>query len=94
MATMLERLEARRTRVLARITEVETQYPKVIRASHYQVGWGSIQVSRQTFESVRKEYRELLDDLDKLDTQIAALNGTDQNAGSYLAEFRETEAAG
>jgi len=91
MATLLSRLQARLTRIEARIVELEAQYPKVLRAANYSVGFGTVSVNRQSFESIRKEYRELLDEKDRLDARIESLNGTDQNDGSFVAEFRPIE---
>lgn len=88
MATKLERLETRKTRVEARIAELEEQYPKVLRAKSYTFGFGSASVTRQDFNSIRNEYRDLLDDLESLESEIATLDGSAPNSGSYAAQFR------
>ena len=74
-------LQARLTRVQARIAEIEAVYPDIIKHKSYSKGFGETSATYQDFGAVAKEYERLLAQESALQDQVDALSGTYTTSG-------------
>ena len=85
--SQLSRLVTKLAQVQGRITEIEDAYPSIAKFKSSSEGYGVISITYQDFGPVATEYRSLLQLKEALETQIDAINGT-ENSSVAVAEFR------
>ncbi len=86
MSRLKTTLTERLAKVKARIVEIEAVYPKIAKIKSYGRNYNATQTGYQDFGAVAKEYRDLLDDEERLSARLDDLEGNGD--GSFLAEFR------
>lgn len=80
-------LSAKLAKVQARIAEIETEYPKMIRLKSYSRGFGVASTTYQDFGPMSSEYMSLLDAEEELQLRIDELTDA-ASGGTYLVSTR------
>lgn len=84
----LTRLQAKLARKTARLAEIEAVYPDVAELKSYVVSTSSgPSHSNQDFAAIAKEYRQLCNEIDAIEDEIAELDES-ENTGTTVAAFR------
>lgn len=82
----LTRLQSQLSKIQARIADIETHYPTIVRYKSYSHNFGEASAAYQEFGQVAQEYRRLLADEEALQDRIDELQG--DGGGSAVVEFR------
>ena len=86
MGRLYTTLTNRLAKVEARIAEIEAEYANIIKIKSYGRNYNATQTAYQEFGAVAKEYRELLDDQERLSIRLDEID--DSSGGSFLAAFK------
>ena len=83
----LDRLQSRLTKVQARISNIESAYPTIVKYKGYSHNFGETRTDYQQFGPVADEYQRLLMQEEALEDRIEELQGT--GGSTTVAAFRE-----
>lgn len=88
MSTLTTTLQARLTKVQARIAEIEAKYPGILRTKSYSASTATgPSKTNQDFKAVHEAYLQLLSEEEELSLRIDAAQSSG-NTSSYVASTR------